>query len=156
MSELVDMLAEFHDALGDEPGRGNAALRLTLHEEEHDELLDELARCRFGIGVREPKADEDVDRGKLARELADVVYLAFGTAHAFAIDLDVALEEIHRAAMSKLDPATMVVREDGKILKPKGFEPPDMSAAIRRGDAPSLRRSVLGDVTIESGRHADG
>src|ERR1700686_2424060 len=109
------MLSEFHAVLNDERGRGNAALRLTLHEEEHEELLDELEPRR--LDVREPKADEDVDRARLARELADVVYVAFGTAHAFAIDLDAALAEVHRAPMSKLDPATMVMRKDGKILK---------------------------------------
>jgi hypothetical protein len=75
--------------------------------------------------------EEDVDRAKLARELADVVYISYGTAHAFAIDLDAALREIHRAAMRKLDPATMVVREDGKVMKPPGFVPPDMSQAVR-------------------------
>jgi NTP pyrophosphatase (non-canonical NTP hydrolase) len=130
MSEATEMLREFHAALGDELGRGNAKLRWTLHEEEGEELLDELAPRRLGIGVREPKADEDVDRAHLARELADVVYVTFGTAHAFDIDLDAALAEIHRAAMSKLDPATMRVRDDGKILKPEGFIPPDMSQAI--------------------------
>ena len=115
------MLAEFHAALGDDPGRGNVELRHTLHKEEHAELESELHW----------PSDVFVDRAKLARELADVVYVAFGTAHAFAIDLDAALAEIHRAAMSKLDPATMVVREDGKIMKPPGFVPPDMTAVIR-------------------------
>jgi predicted HAD superfamily Cof-like phosphohydrolase len=154
------MLAEFHEALGDVRGRGNAALRWTLHDEEHTELLDELTDKRMGIDVREPKRDEDVDRAKLARELADVVYIAFGTAHAFAINLDAALAEVHRAGMSKLDPdcphcveghthdtqdgepitercadcggtgkIEPVVREDGKILKPPGFVPPDMAKA---------------------------
>jgi NTP pyrophosphatase (non-canonical NTP hydrolase) len=104
VSAAAKMLAEWHDFLGDQPGRGNALLRITLHEEEHEELLDELSSKRLGIDVREPKRDEEVDRAKLARELADVVYVAFGTAHAFAIDLDVALAEIHRAAMSKLHP----------------------------------------------------
>jgi predicted HAD superfamily Cof-like phosphohydrolase len=126
----AEMLREFHAALEDEPGRGNARLRTTLHEEEHDELLDELSWKRLGIDVREPKRDEDVDRAKLARELADVVYVAFGTAHAFAIDLDAALAEIHRAAMSKLvGPGLPIVRVDGKIMKPPGFVAPDMSAA---------------------------
>jgi predicted HAD superfamily Cof-like phosphohydrolase len=133
VSDLSNMLAEFHEALDDEPGRGNAQLRWTLHDEEHTELVDELTDKVEGgrIGeVRVPKRDGDVDRRHLARELADVVYVAFGTAHAFAIDLDVALAEIHRAAMSKLDPATMVVRSDGKILKPNGFVPPNMSEAM--------------------------
>lgn len=134
MSAAADMLREFHSALGDEPGRGNARLRWTLHDEEYEELVEELTERVEGgrIGeVRVPKRDEDVDRHRLARELADVIYVAFGTAHAFAIDLDVALAEIHRAAMSKLDPATMVVRDDGKVMKPPGFVPPDMSGAIR-------------------------
>lgn len=129
-SDAARAIAEFHVALGDARYRGNAALRLTLHEEEHEELLDELSDKRLGIDVREPKADADVDRAKLARELADVVYISYGTAHAFGIDLDAALAEIHRATMSKLDPATMVVRGDGKILKPPGFVPPDMSPAV--------------------------
>jgi predicted HAD superfamily Cof-like phosphohydrolase len=129
VSDLSNMLAEFHEALDDEPGRGNAELRLTLHEEEHEELLDEISD-EWSDGSRVAKRDEDIDRAKLARELADDLYIDYGTAHAFGIDLDVALAEIHRAAMSKLDPATMVVRSDGKILKPNGFVPPNMSEAM--------------------------
>lgn len=42
------------------------------------------------------------------------------------------LAEIHRAAMSKLNPpGGRVVREDGKICKPPGFVPPDLSGAVR-------------------------
>jgi predicted HAD superfamily Cof-like phosphohydrolase len=119
MSRLADMLSEFHAALEEERGRGNSELRAALHDEEHKELMEEL---RF--------PDCLTDRQKVARELSDVVYVAFGTAHAFAIDLDAALEEIHRAAMSKLDPAVRVTREDGKILKPPGFIPPDMSGVV--------------------------
>lgn len=138
-SEITTMLDDFHAVLGNERGRGNAGFRWRLHEEEHEKLLDELTDKRLGIDVREPKADEDVDRAKLARELADVVYVAFGTAHAFNIDLDAALAEIHRAAMSKLDPVCphcgapvdAIVREDGKVMKPEGFVPPDMSKAVR-------------------------
>lgn len=116
MSEITRMLAEFHDALGDDRGRGNPQLRIDLHDEEHAELVEAL---------------EERDRGHIARELADVVYVAFGTAHAFAIDLDAAVAETHRAAMSKLDPpGGRVVRADGKILKPPGFVPPDMSGAV--------------------------
>jgi len=71
------------------------------------------------------------DRAHIARELADVVYIAYGTAHAFAIDLDAAVTEVHRAAMSKLvGPGLPIVREDGKVLKPPGFAPPDMTEAL--------------------------
>lgn len=116
MSDASDMLAVFHAVLGDEPGRGNAPLRMTLHSEEHAELMEALSAG---------------DREWIARELADVVYVAFGTAHAFGINLDVALAEIHRAAMSKISgPGLPLVREDGKILKPPGFVPPNLKPSL--------------------------
>lgn len=105
MSYARDALAEFHAVLDDEPARGNAKLRRTLHSEEHEELEQELwwiAEIERDNTIFSAVRDED--RAKLARELADVVYIAFGTAHAFNIDLDAALVEIHRAAMSKLEP----------------------------------------------------
>jgi Uncharacterized protein conserved in bacteria len=118
-SPVAVMLDEFHRALGDEPGRGNSPLRITLHAEEHAELIEALA---------------EEDREHIARELADVVYVAYGTAHAFDINLDAALAEIHRASMSKLVGAGLpLVRDDGKILKPPGFVPPDMTAALQAG-----------------------
>lgn len=114
--DIGKLLTAFHDALRDEPGRGNAPLRITLHEEEHKELAEAL---------------REGDRAHIARELADVVYIAYGTAHAFAIDLDAAVTEVHRAAMSKLvGPGLPLVREDGKILKPPGFVAPDMTEAL--------------------------
>lgn len=158
--DISSMLDEFHGALGDERGRGNATLRVKLHDEEHLELVEELTEVG-PLGFRSPRPDGEVDRAKLARELADVVHLAFGTAHAFNIDLDAAIEEVHRAAMRKVDPPCpnwfckdgMVeicgprrayceickgtgkgerkVREDGKVMKPEGFIAPDMSRAVR-------------------------
>jgi NTP pyrophosphatase (non-canonical NTP hydrolase) len=111
-STASQALAAFHAALGDEPGRGGTHLRMTLHNEEHAELIEALA---------------EYDLAHIARELADVVYVAYGTAHAFAIDLDAALEEVHRANMSK---ANGPRRGDGKLLKPPGFRPPDMGRAV--------------------------
>ncbi|MDE2103222.1 MAG: hypothetical protein KGL39_38605 [Patescibacteria group bacterium] len=133
---LSAMLAEFHDALEDKFGRARdngelAELRLTLHREEHAELLAELDQAAADAKY-EPLSD--VMLQKVARELADVVYVSFGTAHAYGIDLDAAIDEIHRVAMNKLFPtdgSPRVVREDGKIMKPANFTPPDMTVALR-------------------------
>ena len=112
MSNATDMLAEFHDALGDERGRGNAPLRITLHHEEHEELVEALVETAMFSDAPGPGESLGLieAREHVARELADVVYLAYGTAHAFAIDLDAALAEVHRAAMSKLEPSLRCVR----------------------------------------------
>lgn len=68
-------------------------------------------------------ANQDVYN--LAKELADVVYIAYGTAVTYGIDLDKVFAEVHRSNMSKLDEdGNPIFREDGKIMKgPNYFEP---------------------------------
>jgi NTP pyrophosphatase (non-canonical NTP hydrolase) len=110
------MVAEFHahpNCASEDP-----ALRLARHHEEHEELEE-----RLGF--------EHVDRAKLARELADVTYVCYGTALVHGIDLNAAVREVHRAATGKRD--ATVRREDGKLIRPPGFRTPDMAAAIGRG-----------------------
>lgn len=124
-SNAARWLAEFHEHPHALPETTNTqALRRTLHEEEHHELIEALEIA----GAPLAPGSERTALGMVARELADVVYVAYGTAWAFGIDLDAALAEIHRCAMVKMDAGLR--REDGKILKPPGFVPPDMTAAI--------------------------
>jgi predicted HAD superfamily Cof-like phosphohydrolase len=118
---LRAMLAEFHDAIA-HPDTDMLWLRRTLHDEEHDELVEALDALHQ---APEPTSDH---LAAIARELADIVYIAYGTAHGFNIDLDMALQEIHQANMQK---AHGPRRPDGKALKPDGFIPPDMTASIR-------------------------
>lgn len=108
-------LAEFHTHPNALPETNHPGLRETLHQEEHEELMEELR-------------SEPVDRAKIARELADVMYIAYGTAYVHRIDLDAAFAEVHRAAMDKMRAGLR--RADGKILKPPGFIPPDMTGAL--------------------------
>lgn len=118
MSKVSDQLWEFHAAIGDEPGRAKEgtvekSLRMNLFIEEGRELIKELERY-------------PVDTKKILHELADVVVVCYGTAHAFDLDLDAALDEVHRANMEKVKPpdgSEPIRREDGKILKPDGFRP---------------------------------
>lgn len=85
-SDAARMLADFHEAFA-HPNTDALWLRPTLHDEEHAELIEAL---------------ESGDKAAVARELADVLYIAYGTAHVYGIDLDAALAEVHRANMSKL------------------------------------------------------
>lgn len=75
------------------------------------ELLAEEAAEVAEVSVTGP-----LDR--LAHELADVVYVAYGTALVHGIDLDAVIAEIHRSNMTKLGPDGRVARRaDGKVLK---------------------------------------
>lgn len=117
-TDLRALLREFHTHPNCQPEQHD--LRITLHKEEHKELEAEL----------EVRPVRDIDHRQLARELGDVVYVSYGTAHVFNINMDLVMSEIHRAAMDKL--RANVRREDGKVLKPPGFRPPDMSYAVLR------------------------
>lgn len=85
---------------------------------------------------------------KLAHELADVVYVAYGTALVHGIDLDQVIAEIHRANMSKIGPDGQISRRaDGKVLKGEHYRAPDVSSVLRRqGWIPAAR-----DGAVETG-----
>lgn len=118
--QTARMLAEFHTAFGQhfgDGGSGSNELRKTLHQEEHDELIEALTSG---------------DRVAIAQELADVVYVAYGTAYSLGIHLDAVIAEVHRANMSKADEnGRFHLRADGKVIKPSGFRPADIASALR-------------------------
>ncbi|MEU8577476.1 MazG nucleotide pyrophosphohydrolase domain-containing protein [Streptomyces asoensis] len=121
----ADLVREFHHAFGlDVRGTPTqVSPRLAAHR---GELLAEEAAEVAEVSVTGP-----LDR--LAHELADVVYVAYGTALVHGIDLDAVLAEIHRSNMSKLGPDGQVSRRaDGKVLKGEHYEAPDVSAVLRR------------------------
>lgn len=120
---VADMVREFHTTFrlpaADTPRLPDtrlAALRVRLLLEEAREV-EEAAEHRNLAGV--------------AQELADVVYVAYGTALTYGIDLDAVVAEIHRANMSKLDAdGKPILREDGKVLKSDLYRAPDVAAVL--------------------------
>ncbi|MCR6636739.1 MazG nucleotide pyrophosphohydrolase domain-containing protein [Devosia sp.] len=127
MKTLLDDVAGFHRAC-DLPVLPKpqfvperAALRAALLAEECQETVEALERG---------------DMEKIADGLADVIYVAVGTALEFGIPLERVWAEVHRSNMAKVDPATgkVVKRADGKVLKPEGWAPPDVARAIAGED----------------------
>jgi predicted HAD superfamily Cof-like phosphohydrolase len=92
-------------------------LRLKLLSEEFIELVEGF---------------EKRDLDNIAQELTDLIYVAIGTALEFGIPIHHVWEAIHAANMAKVDPQTGKVRrrEDGKILKPEGWQQPDIKKAL--------------------------
>lgn len=132
MSEAAKALAEFHGVLGQKYGSVDfespdadrtVALRSNLHREETKELTSAL------LGH---------DLSEVAGELADVVYVAYGTAHLLGIPLDAVLAEVHRANMAKFVDGKPILRRDGKVLKPEGWKPADVEGVLAREEAGSL------------------
>ena len=76
-------------------------------------------------------ASEQGDLVAIADALADIVYVAYGTALTYGIDLDSVLREVHRSNMSKLGAdGQPLLRPDGKVLKSDRYRPPDIASII--------------------------
>ena len=119
MSDEQHMVTEFHRTfdivIGTSPAMPDAAtcaLRVSLIQEEFDEL-------------REALAQQDV--AAVAKELADLLYVIYGTAVSCGIDIAPVFREVHRSNMSKVGGHK---RADGKWIKPPDYSPAHLQAIL--------------------------
>jgi predicted HAD superfamily Cof-like phosphohydrolase len=80
-------------------------LRERLIHEEFEELKEAMAKN---------------DLFAVAKELADLLYVVYGTAVSYGIDMEPVFREVHRSNMSKIGGYK---REDGKWVKPATYSP---------------------------------
>lgn len=66
--------------------------------------------------------------------LIDILVVAARAIHSLDVDAEGAWKEVMRSNFAKVDPSTGKItrREDGKMLKPAGWEPPRLTAFVRR------------------------
>lgn len=64
--------------------------------------------------------------------LIDILVVTIGAIHSMGADGEAAWNEVMRTNMAKIDPETGKVRkrEDGKVLKPDGWKPPNLTPYI--------------------------
>ncbi len=112
MTDEQKMVAEFHrtfDIAVSEyptlPDEATRFLRIRLIQEELDELQEALAKQ---------------DLASVAKELADLLYVVYGTAVSCGIDMEPIFREVHRSNMSKVGGHK---RADGKLVKPPTYSP---------------------------------
>jgi predicted HAD superfamily Cof-like phosphohydrolase len=76
------------------------------------------------------------DLPAIADALVDLVYVALGTAHYYGLPWEALWDEVQRANMKKERAAadgSNSSRENGlDVIKPKGWEPPDISGILDR------------------------
>ncbi|HET7057301.1 MAG TPA: MazG nucleotide pyrophosphohydrolase domain-containing protein [Nitrospiraceae bacterium] len=112
MTNTQHMVAEFHRTFGiltattpTVPDENTRALRVRLIQEEFDELKEAL---------------DHGDLPAMAKELADLLYVVYGTAVSYGIDMEPVFHEVHRSNMSKVGGHK---RADGKWVKPADYSP---------------------------------
>lgn len=126
MNSEQKMVLEFHQhfrlPIHDKPtiiSKDLHYLRVGLIDEEHKELKEAM---------------NNKDIIKIADGLGDLLYVLYGTALTYGLDMEPIFNEIHRSNMSKGDPE--IVRSPiGKVLKGKNWSPPNLEEILLRGDS---------------------
>lgn len=91
-------------------------LRFRLMEEEHSEVVEAMV---YG------------DKEQIAKEICDLLYVVYGTAISYGIDIDKCFDEVHSSNMSKLgSDGKPKYREDGKILKGENYREADLTGMV--------------------------
>lgn len=122
MNEEQKMVSEFHKLfqlpINITPkivGKDLHYLRVGLIDEEFKELKDAM---------------EKKDLIKIADGLADLLYVIYGTAITYGLDMDPIFREVHRSNMSKGNPEVLRA-PNGKILKGENWSPPNLSSLLK-------------------------
>jgi len=107
----------FHIACDQEPSEANYDMYLGLIAEEYTELADAIA------------ADDRVEQ---LDALIDILVVTMGAIRAGGYDGEGAWKEVMDTNFAKIDPDTGKVRkrEDGKVLKPEGWQPPKLAKFV--------------------------
>lgn len=139
MSNPYSLVKEFHSTFNipkaDINNKEALLFRLRLIAEEFEEVMD-AANCQFSRSMYGPvevyeHRDGSLNRASLLKELADLLYVIYGTAETFGWDIDEAFKRVHQSNMSKLDEAGRpIYREDGKVIKGKFYKEPDLKDLV--------------------------
>ena len=95
------------------------AMYIKLIDEEHQELLE---------------ATLAEDRVEQLDALIDILVVTIGAIHSMGADADGAWKEVMKTNFAKIDSETGKVRkrEDGKVLKPVGWMPPELAPFVSK------------------------
>jgi len=108
----------FQTACDQEPSEANYKMYLDLIREETDELEEAII---------------DNDKVEQLDALVDILVVTMGAIRAAGWDGEGAWKEVMDTNFAKINPDTGKVRkrEDGKVLKPEGWSPPNLAQFVK-------------------------
>jgi predicted HAD superfamily Cof-like phosphohydrolase len=120
---IYEQVREFHKTFGAKIGTEPSLmsfeeqnLRIALMEEELQEYV---------------KALQDGDMVTAYDSLLDLLYVTVGSLISHGFPLQEGFDEVHRANMTKRNiDGTVSYREDGKVIKPPTFTPPNLERIL--------------------------
>jgi hypothetical protein len=107
----------FIDACEQVPSTPNASLYRNLMVEEYNEFI---------VALNKKDEVEQLDA------CMDLIWVTLGFCYMKGYDVDGAWAEVARSNLAKIDPTTgkVIKRVDGKVLKPEGWTPPNLTPFI--------------------------
>jgi predicted HAD superfamily Cof-like phosphohydrolase len=127
MTHEQAMVEEFHrtfDILVQDrpavPAAATKELRLRLIQEEFDELREAMGQDNLAA---------------VAKEMADLLYVVYGTAVSYGIDMEPVFREVHRSNLSNVGGYK---RADGKWVKPPTYSPACLQPILDQQAEPAL------------------
>ena len=145
MRRNSEVVRDFHRMVGEPPLAAPVVpdarvlgLRRALIAEEYREVLEVFERI---LATRGGEDANPASLAPLAHELADLLYVTYGSMIACGVDPDQVFAEVHRANMHK---ASGPKREDGKQMKPPDWKPADVQAVL-------AAQRQRGGASVESG-----
>lgn len=123
-TDFLKDVEDFHKAFG----------AYILPDEAKPSLMKRATRMRLLLEEIEEleEAVEANDLVEVADAYADIVYIVLGSAlsHIGKERFIKVWDEVHRTNMTKLVNGKPILREDGKILKPEGWQPPNIKDIV--------------------------
>jgi predicted HAD superfamily Cof-like phosphohydrolase len=117
MTNVFEDINKFATACDQAPSEANYKMYLDLIREETGELEDAIA---------------DNDRMEQLDALVDILVVTIGAIRAGGMNAEGAWKEVMDTNFAKIDPETgkVIKRDDGKVLKPEGWQAPKLSQFI--------------------------
>lgn len=117
-----EKVAQFHKLFGHPVNTVPALVSEVQAELRLDLIREELQELEYAVHT-----DNIIE---IADALTDILYVTYGAAHAYGIDVDACFDEVQRSNMSKAGPDGPIYREDGKILKGPNYSEPDLKPIL--------------------------
>lgn len=131
MYSPMEDLREFHDTFAPDQKRDDfltkTERRINLITEEYEEVSEALVHLE-DTRLNLTSSSMFEARAELAKELADLLYVVYGTAEELGIPLEEVFQAVHQSNMSKVwDDGKVHYNDYGKVLKPPTYIKPDLS-----------------------------
>lgn len=118
MNDMNKDVNTFIDACDQKPSHDNIELYADLIEEEYREFEEAVI------------AEDEVEQ---LDACMDMIWVILGYCRMKGYNVDGAWAEVARSNLAKIDATTgkVIKRADGKVLKPEGWTPPDLTSFVQ-------------------------